>query len=99
MVRGFTWVMRIPVFDDMLTLAHTMHSTNHSHALLFGAGVSMAAGAPSAWEVITGLVGDLAAQDGQLRPGPDEVEPWYVKRFQAPLAYETLIEGLAPTPN
>lgn len=89
--------MPIPVFDDMLTLAHTMHSTHNSHALLFGAGVSIAAGAPSAWEVITGLVGDLAAQAGQPRPGPDEAETWYVERFEVPLAYETLIEGLAPT--
>lgn len=84
-------------FDPMLSLAHTLHSTPGSHAFVLGAGVSIASGVPSAWGVVTSLVGQIASQVGAAAPGPDAVEQWYWDRFARKLTYEDLLERLAPT--
>ena len=83
--------------DPILSLAHTLHSTPRSHAFLLGAGVSIASGAPSAWGVVTELIGQLADQRNIPRPNGDAVEQWYQDTFNQPLSYEGLLEQLAPT--
>lgn len=82
--------------DPVLTLAHTMHATPGSHAVLMGAGASMAAGMPSAWQVQVQLIDQLARQLGE--PVPGDAESWFVDRFGLPPRYEVLLEQLAPAP-
>jgi hypothetical protein len=52
--------------DPILVLAHTMHTTPDSHAVLLGAGVSMAAGVRTAWTCKC-LGGHSEAMTGPVR--------------------------------
>ncbi len=90
-------VLPFPGFDPVLVLAQTLHATPSSHAVLLGAGVSVAAGVPSAWGVLEALIRQLAHAD-HVDPG-DNPAAWYRTCFGAEPQYETLLEGLAPTPT
>lgn len=85
----------VPDLDPILTLAQTLHATPTSHMLLLGAGVSIAAGVPSAWGVQERLVEQLAAQHGEKRP--KEPEEWFRAKFGTALKYDSLLEALGRT--
>lgn len=84
-------------FDPILTLASSLDSIPGSHAALLGAGISIAAGVPSAWGVQEWLIRRLAT----LRdaPVPDHPHDWFAEQFGRDATYESLLEGLAPTPQ
>lgn len=85
-----------PALDSLLPLAATLHATPGSHALLLGAGVSVAAGVPSAWDVEQELVQRVAALRGVEDVGL-EPHAWYQQTFGEPATYQSLIEQAAPT--
>lgn len=86
----------LPDLEPILTLAHTLHTTPSSHAVLLGAGVSIAAGVPSAWGVLEELIRQIATAEG-ADAGGDPAE-WYRARFGREPEYETVLETVAPTP-
>ena len=87
---------RLPDIDPLLSLAHTVHATPSSHALLFGSGVSITAGVPSAWGVQETLITQLATQQGDdSSKGP---ACWFRDKYGSEPRYVTLLEALAPTP-
>ncbi|MDN5804962.1 MAG: SIR2 family protein, partial [Microlunatus sp.] len=81
--------------DPVLTLAQTMHATSSAYAILLGAGVSIAAGVPSAWGVVENLSSRLAAQEHQ--DAGDDPAGWFCTRYGHDPRYEELLESLAPT--
>ena len=67
--------------------------------LLLGAGASVSAGVPSAWDVLMELSRRLARQEGHALPaGPDAPHQWYRNRFEEEPRYDRLIEAFAKTP-
>lgn len=88
------------VRDALLPLAHSLHSTPSSHALILGAGVSIAAGVPSAWGVLTSLVEKVAIQHEVELPDNDGGEAalaWYADTFDEPATYESVLARLGRT--
>jgi hypothetical protein len=88
------------VRDALLPLAHSLHSTPSSHTLILGAGVSIAAGVPSAWGVLTSLVEKVATQHEVELPDNDGGEAalaWYAEAFDEPATYEALLARLGQT--
>lgn len=73
-----------------------MYSTPGSHALLLGAGVSVAAGVPSAWAVEEELVRRVGLRHGVAGELPEPHE-WLRERFGVEANYDSIIEMLAPS--
>lgn len=90
--------MPSPLLDPLLPLAATLHATPGSHALLLGAGASVASGMPSAWDVEQELVRRVATLRG-VDAGDLGEDPhaWYQNAFGVAATYESLLEQLAPT--
>lgn len=84
-------------FDPILTLASSLDSIPGSHAVLLGAGISIAAGVPSAWGVQESLIRRLATLHDA--PVPENPHGWFASEFGRDATYESLLEGLAPTPQ
>ena len=81
--------------DPALTrLAFTMHSTRGVYAVLLGAGASMGAQVPTAWQIVHDLIRKLAASHGEDAADP---EAWYRDTFQQEPDYSALIAALAMT--
>jgi hypothetical protein len=77
-------------------LAFALRATPGGYAVLLGAGASLAAGMPSAWDVQKELIEKIAAAE---RAG--EVEDpfaWYQGRFGKPATYDDLLATLTATP-
>lgn len=90
----------VPSDDLYLPLAFSMHSTPGAYAVLVGAGVSMGAGLPTAWDIVVDLAQQLCRQIDPDHAGvltADNVEEWYVETYNAPLSYSGLLEQVAPT--
>ncbi len=87
----------MPAPDSAAALAVAMHAAPGRFALLIGSGVSMAAGIPTGWTVVSDLAGRLAVAEGAEEPPADPVE-WFFERHGEAPDYSTLLEGLAPTP-
>lgn len=86
----------MPAFDDVeLSAAFSVHRNSGSYAVLLGAGVSVASGAPSAWEVQLSLVREVASLEA-ADPG-DEPDVWYEQRFGGPVTYDGLLGRLSVT--
>ncbi|WP_419707592.1 SIR2 family protein [Promicromonospora sp. NFX87] len=82
-------------FDPVLMLASALQAVPGSHAVVLGAGVSIAAGVPSAWGVQEELIRRIAAARGDEVPiAPHD---WYRDTYSADATYEGLLEELAPT--
>lgn len=94
---------RVDIRDELLPLAHSLHSTPSSHALLLGAGASVSAGMPSAWAVQLDLIRDIAKQRRHTfepvidtEPGETEVA-WYVETFAEEPTYQALLGRIGHT--
>lgn len=85
----------LPGLDPVLTLAQTMHSTPSAYAALLGAGVSIAAGTPSAWGVVEALIKRLADQEGE--DCGEDPAIWFRNRYRTEPQYQSLLEALAQT--
>jgi hypothetical protein len=76
-----------------------MHTTPDSHAVLLGAGVSMAAGVPTAWDVQMRLIRRVAQMESvKLDDALDAPARWWRERYEVEPRYETVIEALGATP-
>jgi hypothetical protein len=82
-------------FDPVLMLASALQAVPGSHAVVLGAGVSIAAGVPSAWGVQEELIRRIAAARGDEVPGAPH--DWYRDAYSAEATYEGLLQELAPT--
>ncbi|OMQ28574.1 hypothetical protein BK799_29630 [Rhodococcus sp. D-1] len=83
--------------DALLTLAFSLQSNPGAYAVVVGAGVSAAAGVPTAWGVLTDLIAKAARIKGDVIE-QNQAEKWYLDYYdgQAP-RYEVLLATLAPT--
>lgn len=81
-------------FDQLISLAFSLHSTPGSYAFVLGAGISIPSGVPSAWGVQEDLLKQMAGAEGET---PDDPFAWYERKYGEPPSYESLLERLAPT--
>ncbi|MET7575197.1 SIR2 family protein [Streptomyces sp. NPDC005492] len=82
--------------EPHVKLAFAMRDTPGAYAVLLGAGVSMAAGLPSAWDVQVDLIERLAAAESTTTRG--NAHAWYKQRFGHPATYDRLLDALTSTP-
>jgi hypothetical protein len=75
-----------------LSLAFALHSNPGTYALLLGAGVSLPAGVPAAWQVLHSLIGELAV--ASEREWPADPEAWWTQAYGAPPTYDGVLEAL-----
>ncbi|WP_162865848.1 SIR2 family protein [Deinococcus wulumuqiensis] len=79
-------------------LAVSMHHSPGVYALLLGSGLSMAAGIPTAWGIVTDLVRQKARAEGvEPLPEDDTLFAWYKETFGKDASYSDLIAQIAPT--
>jgi hypothetical protein len=84
--------------DQLLSLAFSLKSTPGSYAVLLGAGISVPSGVPSAWDVITDLLAQLALPHHvQGSASGEELVAWYEKEFGEDATYGKVLERVAPT--
>lgn len=81
-------------FDQLISLAFSLHSTPASYACVLGAGISIPSGVPSAWGVQETLLQQLAGTEGE---SPEDPFAWYERKYGEQPSYESLLERLAPT--
>ncbi|OPX05193.1 SIR2 family protein [Mycobacterium sp. AT1] len=81
--------------DAFVTVAFSLQSNPGAYAVLVGAGVSQGA-VPTAWEVLTSLIVDVAHLKG-AEVAADEAERWWADAFGTEATYENVLESLAPT--
>ncbi|GAB2939313.1 hypothetical protein GCM10027075_44730 [Streptomyces heilongjiangensis] len=82
--------------EPQLTLAFALHANPRAYAVLLGAGVSIASGMPSAWDVQEDLIRRIARTEGVI---PDDPEIWYKQRFGVSPTYDGLLGALTRTSN
>nr|BEK65021.1 hypothetical protein KPHV_22480 [Kitasatospora purpeofusca] len=89
------------LIDPHASLAFSLTTVPGGYAVLLGAGVSIAAGMPSAWDVQRDLIVKLAAVRKAEIDNSDEDAPfaWYAEEFGKPAAYDDLLDSLTSTPN
>ncbi len=87
--------VRGSAFDPILMLASALQAVPSSHAVLPGAGVSIAAGVPSAWGVQEELIRRIAVMRRAAISGSPH--QWYREQFGTDPTYQGLLEELAPT--
>lgn len=78
--------------DPITFPAFTIQSNPGAYAILLGAGISKASGLPTAWDVQTDLVSQVASLHDV---GPLEANEWFEKSIGRPTNYDELIELLA----
>lgn len=83
--------------EPHIQLAFTMRDTPRAYAVLLGAGASISAGMPSAWNVQEDLIARLAAAEGVT--GIVDLHAWYQERFGRPANYDGLLTALTSTRN
>lgn len=82
--------------EPHVNLAFSVRATLGGYAFLLGAGASIAAGMPSAWDVQQDLIKKVAAAEGVTEIG--DPHAWYKKRFDRTATYDDLLARLASTP-
>jgi len=82
--------------DPHINLAFSVRATPGGYAVLLGAGASIAAGMPSAWDVQQDLIRKAAAAEGVNEVG--DPHAWYKERFDRTATYDDLLARLANTP-
>lgn len=80
--------------DPHVRLALALDALPGRFACLLGAGVSIAAGIPSAWQVQLELICRVAGAEGE--PPPDDPEAWWYRRGGG-TGYDDLLAALSPT--
>lgn len=85
--------------DALLTqLAFTLHATKGVYAVLLGAGASMGAQMPTAWQIVLDLIRKEAG--APLNDATDvEVEEWYAQTKGKAAEYSDVVTSSAPTPE
>jgi hypothetical protein len=81
--------------EPHVTLAFALRSNPGAYAVLLGAGVSIAAGVPSAWAVQEDLILKVAQTEGVT---PEDPFAWYRERFGKQSTYDDLLDTLTHTP-
>jgi len=84
-----------PDDDALVSLAFSLQNNPGAYAVLVGAGISKPA-VPTAWEVLTRLIVDVAALRGD-QITVDEAEAWWIGNIGAEPRYETVLERVAPS--
>ncbi|MFE0630868.1 SIR2 family protein [Streptomyces sp. NPDC058864] len=82
--------------EPHVRLAFAMHAAPGAFAVLLGAGASIGAGMPSAWDVQQDLIRRIAAADKAKEIG--DPHAWYEDRFGQPASYDSLLAALTSTP-
>lgn len=89
----------VPGIDPIDALATSMYASPGSYAFLLGAGMSVSAGQPSAWEILYGMIRQLIKSEGGEPPSENEqLEQWWRKRMGKELHYGDVLNELEPTP-
>lgn len=84
--------------EPHVKLALGLRAVPGGYAVLLGAGASVSAGMPSAWDVQCDLIRQIASAEGvEIPDGDDGPYAWYVERFEREPAYDTLLAGLSGT--
>ena len=83
----------VPI-EPYVTLSFALRSNPGAYAVLLGAGVSIAAGVPSAWAVQEDLILKVAQAEGTV---PEDPFGWYQERFGKPSTYDDLLDTLTHT--
>ncbi|WP_299577494.1 SIR2 family protein [uncultured Williamsia sp.] len=85
--------------DALLPLALAVHASPGGYAVLAGAGVSVGAGLPSAWGVLTALADQVrVVEDPDAPPlAGDTVEAWWRERFCDDVSYSGVFARLSNT--
>ncbi|MFH9742677.1 SIR2 family protein [Streptomyces roseolus] len=84
--------------EPHVKLALGLRAVPGGYAVLLGAGASVSAGMPSAWDVQCDLIRQIARAEGaEIPDGNDGPYDWYVERFERDPAYDTLLAGLSGT--
>jgi NAD-dependent SIR2 family protein deacetylase len=78
--------------EPYVKLALTMRPLPGGYAVLLGAGASITAGMPSAWEVQQDLIGRIAAVEGATEIG--DPHTWYKEKFGHEATYDGLLAQL-----
>ncbi|MGJ5748581.1 SIR2-like protein [Streptomyces puniciscabiei] len=81
--------------EPHVMLAFALRATPGGYAVLLGAGVSLAAGLPSAWDVQKELIEQIAAAEAAGEIG--DPFAWYQDRFGKPATYDDLLATLTAT--
>lgn len=86
-----------------IMLATSMHAQPGTYAVLLGSGASRGAGLPTGWDIVTTLVGKVAAQMStdeadHVTVAAKDPEAWWLEQFGTALGYSSLLGELAPTP-
>src|SRR6478735_4742406 len=92
---AFAAAVPLPGVDPRVALASTLHASATTAALL-GSGVSRAAGIRTGWDVALDLVRRYAKASG-VQGELEDPEAWWRQSQGSPLAYDTVLSGLAPT--
>ncbi|MGW0842071.1 SIR2 family protein [Streptomyces sp. NPDC002787] len=82
--------------EPYVQLAFALRATPGGYAVLLGAGASISAGMPSAWDVQQDLIERLASAEGATEIG--DPHAWYEERFGHPATYDSLLAALTSTP-
>lgn len=83
------------VIEPNVTLAFALRTNPGAYAVLLGAGVSIAAGVPSAWTVQEDLILKVAQAE---KVAPGDPFAWYQDQFGKPSTYDDLLDTLTHTP-
>lgn len=80
--------------EPHLALAFAMTSARGAYAVLLGAGTSMAAGIPAAWEIQQDLISKLAMAKGDT---PTDPAKWFRDSYDTEPTYDGLLDQLTHT--
>lgn len=81
--------------DPFLPLAFALYSNPGAYAVLAGAGVSRGAGLPTAWDIVVGLIAQMAPDGEEI--DADTASSWYENRYGTPPTYSDVVNQLALT--
>jgi hypothetical protein len=81
--------------DELIGLAAQIQSAPGTYALLLGAGISIAAGIKTGWQILEDLCRKLAVGHGDA---PSNPTGWYATKYGTDANYSTVLEQLAQTP-
>ena len=82
--------------NPLATLSLAVHSNPGAYAVLVASGVSVGAGVPTGWGVVTDLISKLALLEGV--DAGDDLAVWYRDRYGEEPDYSRLLDALAKTP-
>ena len=89
----------VPGIDPIDALATSMYTSPGSYAFLLGAGMSVSAGQPSAWEILYDMIRQLIKSEGGEPPSENKkLEQWWRERTGKELHYGDVLNELEPTP-